>query len=49
MISYKTIKRNSRLTQFNGTKELVLMNAIPKIEQKKVSDSSTQSSLFSFR
>ena len=49
MISYNTIKRNSRLTQFNGTKELVLINTIPKVEQKKICDSSTQSSLFNFR
>lgn len=48
MISYNAIKMNSRLTQFQGTKELVLQNSVPKVEQHKVEDCSVQSSLFQF-
>ena len=49
MVSYKAIKMNSRLTQFEGTKEMVLRNSVPKIEQPKVADVSVQSNLFQFR
>jgi hypothetical protein len=48
MISYNTIKKNSRLTQFNGTKELVIRNSIPQIKCEKQFDSSKQSCLFQF-
>jgi hypothetical protein len=48
MISYNAIKRNSRLTQFNGTKELVIRNAIPQVKCEKQGDNSVQSCLFQF-
>jgi len=48
MISYNAIKQNSRLTQFSGTKELVIRNSVPKVEVKKSVDVSTQSQLFQF-
>jgi hypothetical protein len=48
MISYKTVRQNSRLTQFEGTKELVVRNVVPKVSHAKVADSSTQSQLFQF-
>lgn len=48
MISYNAIKKNSRLTQFEGTKELVVRNTVPKVEATKVHDKAVQSQLFQF-
>ncbi|MFT4304180.1 MAG: hypothetical protein ACMXYG_06460 [Candidatus Woesearchaeota archaeon] len=47
-ISYNAIKNNSRLTQFHGTKELVLINSVPKINVRKEADKAIQSQLFQF-
>ncbi len=48
-ISYKAAMSNSKLTDFSGTKELVIMNSIPSIKfdvkRKEISD---QSRLFEF-
>jgi hypothetical protein len=48
MISYNTIRKNSRLTQFEGTKQMVLQNIIPKTNIIKNSDLSVQSNLSQF-
>lgn len=48
MISFDAIKRNSRLTQFEGTKELVIMNSVPKVQKQKIVDVSVQRNLFEF-
>jgi hypothetical protein len=49
MMSYRTIKQNSRLVHFEGTKELVLRNTVPRIEAvRRATDVSVQSTLFEF-
>jgi hypothetical protein len=57
MIRYKTILANTRLTQFPGTKELVIGNYLPKtdalyVERNKnierTKDYDPQRSLFEF-
>lgn len=48
MISYKTIKQNSRLTQFAGTRELVIRNTVPKTTLVRPVKEATQSNLFQF-
>ncbi|MFT4343751.1 MAG: hypothetical protein ACMXYE_03310 [Candidatus Woesearchaeota archaeon] len=48
MVSYNSIKHNTRLTQFSGTKELVIRNSVPKVDFHKTQDVSVQSNLFQF-
>ena len=55
MISYKAIKNNSRLIEFEGTKELVLRNTISNIakvpdlfDSKRLSPIHAQTTLWQF-
>ena len=50
MISKRAAIGNSKLVNFNGTKELVLRNSVPKINVSfnRTRDHSMQSNLFQF-